>query len=129
MRIPEHLTCLLRNLYIGQEATVRTLQGTTDWFRIGKEVCQASILSPCLFNLYAACVRAKSPQSCWTLCNPVNCSPPGSSVHGLLQARTLEWVAMPFSRGFFLTQVLDPGLLRCRSILYHLCHYVKCQAR
>ena len=53
MRIPDHLTCLLRNLYAGQEATVRTGQGTTDWFQIGKGVCQGCILSPCLFNFYA----------------------------------------------------------------------------
>ena len=53
MGIPEHLTCLLRNLYAGQEATVRTGHGTTDWFQIGKGVCQGCILSPCLFNLYA----------------------------------------------------------------------------
>ena len=53
MGIPDHLTCLLRNLYAGQEATVRTGNGTTDWFQIGKGVCQGCILSPCLFNLYA----------------------------------------------------------------------------
>jgi len=53
MEIPDHLTCLLRNLYAGQEATVRTGHGTTDWFQIGKEVRQGRILSPCLFNLYA----------------------------------------------------------------------------
>ena len=53
MGIPEHLTCLLRNLYAGQEATVRTGHGTTDWFQIGKGVRQGCILSPCLFNLYA----------------------------------------------------------------------------
>ena len=53
MGIPDHLTCLLRNLYAGQEATVRTGRGTTDWFQIGKEVCQGSIFSPYLFNLYA----------------------------------------------------------------------------
>ena len=53
MGIPDHLTCLLRNLYAGQEATVRTRHGTTDWFQIGKGVYQSSILSPCLFNLYA----------------------------------------------------------------------------
>ena len=52
MGIPEHLTCLLRNLYAGQEATVRTGHGTTDWFQIGKGVCKGCILSPCLFNLY-----------------------------------------------------------------------------
>ena len=53
MGIPDHLTCLLRNLYASQEATVRTGHGTTDWFQIGKGVCQGCILSPCLFNLYA----------------------------------------------------------------------------
>ena len=53
MGILGHLTCLLRNLYASQEATVRTGYGTTDWFQIGKEVCQGCILSPCLFNLYA----------------------------------------------------------------------------
>ena len=53
MGIPDHLTCLLRNLYAGQEATVRTGHGTTDWFQIGKRVCQGCILSPRLFNLYA----------------------------------------------------------------------------
>ena len=53
MGIPDHLTCLLRNLYAGQEATVRTWHGTTDWFQIGKGVCQGCILSPCLFNLHA----------------------------------------------------------------------------
>ena len=52
MAIPDHLTCLLRNLYAGQEATVRTGHGTTDWFQIGKEVHQGCILSPCLFNFY-----------------------------------------------------------------------------
>ena len=50
---PDHLTCLLRNLYAGQEATVRTGHGTIDWFQIEKGVCQGCILSPCLFNLYA----------------------------------------------------------------------------
>ena len=53
MGIPDHLTCLLRNLYTGQEATARTGHGTTDWFQIGKRVHQGCILSPCLFNLYA----------------------------------------------------------------------------
>ena len=57
MGIPDHLTCLLRNLYSGQEATVRTGHGTTDWFQIGKEVCQVCILLPCLFNLYAEYMR------------------------------------------------------------------------
>ena len=54
MGIADHLTCLLQNLYASQEATVRTGHGTTDWFQIGKGACQGCILSPCLFNLYAA---------------------------------------------------------------------------
>ena len=58
MGIPDQLTCLLRNLYAGQEATVRTEQGTTDWFQIKKGVCQGFVLSPYLFNLYAECVCA-----------------------------------------------------------------------
>ena len=57
MGIPDHLSCLLRNLYAGQEATVRTGHGTTDWFQIGKGVCQGCILSPCLFNLYAGYIK------------------------------------------------------------------------
>ena len=57
MGIPDHLTCLLRNLYVGQEATVRTGHGTTDWFQIGKGVLQSYILSPFLFNLYAEYIK------------------------------------------------------------------------
>ena len=57
MGIPDHLTCLLRNLYAGQEATVRTGHGTTDWFQTGKGVHQGCILSPCLFNLYAEYIK------------------------------------------------------------------------
>ena len=53
MGIPDHLTCLLKTLYAGQEATIRTGHGTTDWFQIGNGVCQGYVLSPCLFNLYA----------------------------------------------------------------------------
>ena len=53
MGMPDHLTCLLRNQYVGQEATIRKGHGTTDWFQIGKGVCQGYILPPCLFNLYA----------------------------------------------------------------------------
>ena len=56
MGISDHLTCLLRILYAGQEATVRTGHGTTDWFQIGKGVCQGHTLSPCLFNFYAECI-------------------------------------------------------------------------
>ena len=53
MEIPDYLSCLLRNLYVGQESTVRTEHGTTDWYKIGKQVLQGCILSPCLFNSYA----------------------------------------------------------------------------
>ena len=60
IRIPDHLTCLLRNLYAGQDATVRTGHGTTDWFQIGKGVHQGSILSPCLFNFYAEYIMRKA---------------------------------------------------------------------
>ena len=57
MGLPDHLTCLLRNLYAGQEATLRTRRETTDWFQIGKGVRQGCILSPCLFNLHVECIR------------------------------------------------------------------------
>ena len=60
MGIPDHLTCLLRNLYEGQDTTVGTEPGTTDWFKIGKEVSQGCILSPCLFNLYAEYIMRNS---------------------------------------------------------------------
>ena len=60
MGMTDHLTCLLRNLYAGQEATVRTEHGTTGWFQIGKGVCQGCILSPCLFNLYAEYIMRNS---------------------------------------------------------------------
>ena len=60
MGIPDHLTCLLRNLYAGKEATVRTGHGTTDWFQIGKGVRQGCILSPCLFNFYAEYIMRNS---------------------------------------------------------------------
>ena len=91
MRIPDHLTCLLRNLYADQEAIVRTRHDTTDWFRIGKGVWQGCILSPCLFNFYAECML--SHQSCPTLWDPVDCSLSGSSVHGIL--RQEYWIGLP----------------------------------
>ena len=73
MRIPDHLTCLLRNLYAAQEETVRTGHGTTDWFQIGKGVRQGCLLSPCLFNLYAEYIMRNARmdqahswnQDCW----------------------------------------------------------------
>ena len=60
MGIPDHLICLLRNLYADQEATVRTGHQTTDWFQIGKGVCQGCVLSPCLFNFYAEYIMRKA---------------------------------------------------------------------
>ena len=60
MGLPDHLTCPLRHMYAGQEATVRTGHGTTDWFQIGKEECQGCILAPCLFNLYAEYIMRNS---------------------------------------------------------------------
>ena len=62
MGIPDHLTCLLRNRYAGQEATVRTGHGTADWFQVGKGVYQGYILSPCLFNLYAEYIMRNAGQ-------------------------------------------------------------------
>ena len=105
MGIPYHLTCPVRNLYAGQEATVRTRYGKTDWSKLGKEYIQGCTLSPCLFNLYAECVYVCVcvcvcvcvAQLCPTLCDPMDCSPSGSSVHRILQARILEWVAISFS--------------------------------
>ena len=67
MGIPDNLICLLRNLYAGQEATVRTGHGTTDWFQIGKGVRQGCLLSPCLFNLHAEYIMRNSglDEACW----------------------------------------------------------------
>ena len=91
MAIPDHLTCLLRNLYAGQEATVRTRHETTDWFQIGKGVHQGCILSPCLLNLYAefSSIEFSSvAQSCLTLCDHMDCSTPGLPVHHQLLEST-----------------------------------------
>ena len=70
-------------------------------------------------HLYCLLLTA---QSCLILCNSVDCSPPGSSVHGILQARILEWVAIPFFRGSSRPRDLYLGLLHCRQVLYHLSH-------
>ena len=97
MRIPDHLTCLLRNLYAGQEARVRTGHGTKEWFQIRKIIHQGCILSPCVFNLYAEYIMRNAGQ--------------GEAQAGIEIVRrninklryaddtTLEWLAIPFSSG------------------------------
>ena len=70
----------------------------------------------CLFVVFFSCCHVQ------LFCNPMDCSPPGSSVHGISQAKILEWVVISFSRGIFLTQGLNPGFQHCRQILYHLSH-------
>ena len=97
MEIPDHLTCLLRNMHVGHEATVGTEHGTTDWFQTGKGVHQACILSPCLFNLYADCCCCCCHFSRVDSVQPPDGSLPGSPVPGILQARTLEWLPFPSS--------------------------------
>ena len=116
------LTCLLRNLYVSQEAPVKIEHGITDWFKIGKGVHKGCILSPCLFNFYAKCMCSKSSHSCLTLCDPMDCNLPGSSVHRILQARIPEWVATTSSRGSSWPR--DRTCISCvscigRQILYH----------
>ena len=88
MPIPHHHTCLLRNLYAGQEATVRTGHGTTDCFQISKGVRQGWILSPCLFNVHVDVSSVPFTQSCPTLCDRMDCSTPGFPVQHQLQELT-----------------------------------------
>ena len=89
----DHLTCLLSNLYAGQEATVRTGHGTTDWFQIGKGVHQGCILSPCLFNLYA--MAPHSSTCAWKI--PWTEEPGGLQSMGLLESDTTEQLHFHFS--------------------------------
>ena len=90
MGIADHLSCLLRNLYAGQEATVRTRHGTMDGSKLGKEYVKAVYCHPVIKLLCRVEVEVLASQSCLTVRNPKNCSPPGSSVHGIFQARILE---------------------------------------
>ena len=134
MRIPEHLICLLRNLHSGQEATFRTGRGTKDRFQIGKEVHQRSILSPCLFNLYAECVhRIWLFATPWTVAHQASLS--------MKFSRQKYWSGLPcFPSGDFSDPRLNPCFLRllhCRWILYHWAtreartcrvYHVKCRA-
>ena len=104
----------------------RTVHGPRDlWptqLSCGRTALLAFLRLNSPFLLVFTLVLCLVTQSCPTLCDPMDCSPAGSSVHGILQARVLEWVAMPSSRGIFPTQGLNPGLPHCRQILYHLSH-------
>ena len=91
--IPDHLTCLLRNLYAGQETTVRTGHGTTDWFQVGKEYFKAVYCYAANLSYMQSESESEVAQSCPTLCDPMDWSLPGYFVHGIFQARILEWVA------------------------------------
>ena len=90
MGIPNHLTCLLRNLNAGQEVTIRTLHGTMDWFKIGKGICQGYILSSYLFNLYAEYIRKGNgtPLQYSCLENPMNGGTWWAAVHGVTKSQT-----------------------------------------
>ena len=88
MGIPDHLTCLLRNLYSGQEATVRTGHGTTDWFQIGKGVHQGCILLPCLFNVYA-----EYNEKCWAGWNTAGIKIAGRNINNLRYADDTTLIA------------------------------------
>ena len=91
MEIPDHVTCLLRNLYVSQEATVHTLYGTTDWFRIEKGVRQGCLLSPCLFNLYTKHIIGEgngNPLQCSCLENPRDGGAWWAAVYGAAQSWT-----------------------------------------
>jgi len=103
MGVPNHLTSLLRNLYAGQEATKPDMEQLTG-SKLGKEYIKAVPCHPAYLTLYAECVSAKLLQSCPILCDPMDCSQLGSSVLGILQARILDWIAIPPPGG-----LLDPG--------------------
>ena len=99
-------------------ASVETMLGVsisrhTKWF---------SLVAHSIKNLPAIKDESEVTQSCLTLCEPMGCSLPGSSVHGIFQARVLEWVAISFSKGIFLTWRSNSDLLHCRQTLYHLSH-------
>jgi len=109
------LIALFRNCTIPQLSGLLLAQPTTGLSFEG--------MMPCLTNLYVRCLACSVTQSCLTLCDPTDCSPPGSSVHGILQARILEWIAISSSRGIFSTRGSNLSLLHllhCRQILYHL---------
>ena len=114
MGIPDHIICLLRNLYVGQEATVRIGHGTTDWFQIGKGVPQHSVLSPCLFNLYAEW-KWKLISLVWLFATPWTIYSPWNS-----PGQNTGVGSLSLLQGIFPTQESSRGLLHCRKILYQL---------
>ena len=120
MGIPDQFTCLLRNLYAVQEATVKTRHGTMDWFQIGKGVSQGCILSPCLFNLDAE--FSLVAESCPTLCDPTNCSTPGLPVHHQLPESTqthVHWVHRPWWTHPRFSSVQFSCSVMCDSLWLH----------
>ena len=121
MGIPDYLTCLLRNLYAGQEATVRTAHGTMKWFKTGKGVHQAVYCHPAYLTYkHSAGMHAKSLQSWPTLCHPMDSSLLGFSVHGDSPGKNTGVGCHALLQGIFPAQRLNPGLLHCRQILYQL---------
>ena len=120
MGLPDQLTCLLRNLYVDQEATVRILHGTMNWFKTGKED-KAVYCHPAYLTYMQSSVCLVT-QSCPTLCDPMDCSPPGSSVHEDSPGKNTGVGCHFLLQGIFPTQGSNPGLLHCRQILYHLSH-------
>ena len=127
MRIPDHITCVLQNMYASQEATVRSGHRTMDWFKTGQGVCQGCILST-LFNLYLSYMQKLSvAQSYPTLGNPMDCSPLGSSIHGIARGKNTGVSYHFLLQGIFLTQGSNSGLLNCRRILYCLSHWGICR--
>ena len=97
---PDHLTCLLQNVYAGQEATFRTRHGTRTGSKLGKEHIKAIYCHPAYLTYMQTEKRKSVTQLCLIFCDPMDCSLPGFSVYGILQARVREWVAISFSRGF-----------------------------
>ena len=113
MGIPDHLTCLLRNLYAGQEAAVRTEHGTTDWFQIGKGVHQSCILSPCLFNFYAEVkwhsIPVLLPGKSHGQRNLVGCSPWGCKESDTTERLLSLFTFLHWRRKWQPTPVFLPG--------------------
>ena len=91
-----------------------------EWGAIAFSMKVYSVPQTLMYKILVVCLLVA--QSCLILCDPMDCSSPGFSVHGILQARMLEWVAIPFSKGIFPTQRSNLGLLNCKHILYHLSH-------